>query len=124
MANLEIINAESAKQIAQNNNNNIKQEQEVKNKEIDLSILANIMKVIKIASDKGLYSVEFVDKPYNINSYCGTKQIWCNIYECILDENSQTHSTLIQNGFKIQTKLHPHRRFKKTSIVIVSWGDI
>lgn len=122
MANIEIINAESARQIAQNSADKVKQE--AKNKEIDLSILANIMKVIKIASDKGLYSVEFVDKPYNINSYYGTKQIWCNIYECILDKNSQTHSTLIQNGFKIQTKLHPHRRFKKTSIVIVSWGDI
>ena len=95
-----------------------------KNKEIDLSILANIMKVIKTASNNGLYSVEFVDKPYNINSYCDAKQIWCNIYECILDENSETHSTLIQNGFKIQTQLHPHRRFRKTSIVIISWGDI
>lgn len=122
MANIEIINAESARQIAQNSADKVKQE--AKNKEIDLSILSNIMRVIKTASNKGLYSVEFVEKPYNINSHCGTKQIWCNIYDVILDENSQTHSTLIKNGFKIQTKLHPHRRFKKTSIVIVSWGDI
>lgn len=122
MANIEIINAANAKQIAKNSADKVKQE--AKNKEIDLSILANIMKVIKTTSNKGLYSVEFVEKPYNINSHCGTKQIWCNIYECILDENSQTHSTLIQNGFKIQTKPHPHRRFRKMSIVIISWGDI
>lgn len=121
MANIEIINAESARQIAQNSADKVKQE--AKNKEIDLSILSNIMKVIKTASNKGLCSVEFVEKPYNINSHCDTKQIWCNIYDVILDENSQTHSILIKNGFKIQTKLHPHRRFRKTSIVIVSWDD-
>ena len=55
MANIEIINAESARQIAQNSADKVKQEP--KNKEIDLSILSNIMKVIKTASNKGLCSV-------------------------------------------------------------------